>query len=69
MGVRVAVAVLLLAGLSVARADSLALRPAPRFSVGEAFPLIALPVIEDGRARSIADFRGQKVVLHVFASW
>ena len=69
MVVRAAAVVFLLAGLGVARADSLALQPAPRFSVGDAFPLIALPALEDGRARSIADFRGRKVILHVFASW
>ena len=69
MVVRVAALVFLLAGLGVARADSLALQPVPRFSVGDAFPLIALPALEDGRARSIADFRGRKVILHVFASW
>ena len=39
------------------------------FAVGEPFPTIALPALEDGRPRSIADFRGKKVVLHVFASW
>ena len=41
MVVRVAALVFLLAGLGVARADSLALQPVPRFSVGDAFPLIA----------------------------
>ena len=36
--------------------------------VGEPFPQIAMPTL-DGELRSIADFRGRKVVLHVFASW
>jgi hypothetical protein len=39
------------------------------FEVGAPFPSIALPALEDGRPRSIADFRGKKVILHVFASW
>ena len=43
--------------------------PAPRFEVGTAFPDIALPSLDDGRPMSIHDFRGQKVMLHVFASW
>jgi len=37
--------------------------------VGQSFPGIKLPSLEDGRPRSLADFRGQKLVLHVFASW
>ncbi len=44
-------------------------QPAPRFTVGEVFPLVALPALEDGRPRSLADFRGQKLILHIFASW
>ena len=36
---------------------------------GEPFPELALPALDDGRPMSIADFRGQRVVLHVFASW
>lgn len=42
---------------------------APKIEVGKPFPDIALPSLEDGRMMSIADFRGQRVVLHVFASW
>lgn len=37
--------------------------------VGKAFPQIRLPSMTDGELMSIADFRGQKVLLHVFASW
>jgi hypothetical protein len=36
---------------------------------GKPFPVIPLPGLADGRPASIADFRGEKVVLHVFASW
>ena len=38
-------------------------------TVGEPFPLLRLPSAEDGEPVSIARFRGEKVVLHVFASW
>ncbi len=36
--------------------------------VGEPFPDLALPTLE-GSVQSISDFRGQKLILHVFASW
>jgi len=42
---------------------------APRIAIGEPFPNLVLPAVEGGAARSIADFRGQKLALHVFASW
>ena len=42
---------------------------APRIALGEPFPDLVLPSIEDGSARSVADSRGQKLALHVFASW
>ena len=41
----------------------------PQFEVGQPFPEIVLPSLEDGRPTSIADYRGKKVILHVFASW
>lgn len=37
--------------------------------VGHPFPEIALPSLEDSRPSSIAQFRGQKLILHIFASW
>ena len=40
-----------------------------RFEVGTPFPTLSLPSLDDGRPASIADFRGQKVILHIFASW
>jgi hypothetical protein len=43
--------------------------PESGFAVGTAFPTISLPSLEDGRPMSIADFRGKKVILHIFASW
>ena len=42
---------------------------ASRFQVGEKFPDIVLPALEDGRPLSLTDFRGEKIILHIFASW
>ena len=39
------------------------------FHVGEPFPTLAFPALDDGEPTSIADFRGQRLILHVFASW
>ena len=41
----------------------------PRFDVGDRFPEIVFPSLDDGTPTSIADFRGKKLLLHVFASW
>ena len=46
--------------------------PAPldvAIEVGRPFPNLVLPSLEDGSPSSIARFRGQKTLLHVFASW
>jgi hypothetical protein len=37
--------------------------------MNEPFPELTLPSLKDGSPASLADFRGRKVVLHVFASW
>lgn len=39
------------------------------FKVGQAFPALVLPAIDSGHPRSITEFRGQKLILHIFASW
>lgn len=39
------------------------------FKVGLLFPGLVLPSAENGSPMSIVDFRGQKVVLHIWASW
>jgi hypothetical protein len=39
------------------------------FEVGQPFPELAFPSLESGRRASIADFRGKKTLLHIFASW
>jgi len=58
-------AALLLVLLPVATAGA----TPPKLEVGAPFPDIVLPAMRDGSRRSISDFRGQKVVLHIFASW
>ena len=39
------------------------------FQVGQPFPDLTLPALQGGRPASIRDYRGRKVILHVFASW
>ena len=39
------------------------------FNPGDVFPTIALPSAVDGKPISIADFRGRKVIVNIFASW
>lgn len=42
------------------------------FREGEPFPPIVLPTVSAtgaGEPRSVADFRGEKIILHMFASW
>ena len=39
------------------------------FHEGEVFPTIVFPSLEGGRPGSVADFRGQKLILQIFASW
>ena len=43
--------------------------PELNIKVGEPFPPLTLPSLAEGKRKSIADFRGQKVILHIFASW
>ena len=41
----------------------------PKLAIGEPFPDLTLPSLEDGSPAAISDFRGQRLILHVFASW
>ena len=41
----------------------------PRFEVGQPFPDITLPALDDGRPLTVSHFRGKKLVLQIFASW
>ncbi|MEM7354101.1 MAG: hypothetical protein AAF657_25080 [Acidobacteriota bacterium] len=49
--------------------EAVATAPAVGFEVGNRFPEIVLPSLEDGKPLSIASFRGRKVALHIWASW
>jgi len=46
-----------------------ALAGASPFRVGHPAPRLQLPSIADGAAVSLADFAGEKLVVHVWASW
>ncbi len=39
------------------------------FAEGELFPDLAFPSLADGTPTRLSDFRGHKVMLHIFASW
>ena len=39
------------------------------FKVGQAFPNLILPSLEDEHPLSLAQFHGQKLILQIFASW
>ncbi len=42
---------------------------AQQLGVGKAFPRLVLPSLDGGKPISIVSFRGQKLVLHIWASW
>ena len=52
--------VLLVAGAATAHSTSL--------EVGSPFPDLALRTL-DGDVQRVSDYRGEKLILHVFASW
>ena len=44
--------------------------PLPKgLNPGETFPTFALPSAVDGRPVSVAEFRGRKLLVNIFASW
>ncbi len=49
--------------------DAVAKPSSTGFKVGESFPNLVLPSLADGKPVSLARFRGQKIIVHVFASW
>ncbi len=59
-------AVLSLAATTSAGAQTL---PPSGLEVGQPFPTLAFPALDDRTPRSVSDFQGEKVILHVFASW
>jgi hypothetical protein len=42
---------------------------AASFQKGQPFPEVLLPSLENGEPLSIGQFQGQKLMLHIFASW
>ena len=69
--VRIAVSLTLclLASLSCGQRVSSEVNTPMTLEVGQPFPNIVLPNLADGRPGSIGQFRGRKLLLHVFASW
>ncbi len=55
--------------LALALIPAMAADQPPRIEVGQPFPDLVLPRMEDGRPASISDFRGKKLALHIWASW
>lgn len=49
--------------------SALTLTKAANWKTGDAFPAIQLPSITGDGSSSITQYRGDKVLLHVFASW
>jgi len=61
---------LFLTALAVLATIAVAVRAQPpAIRVGEAFPALVFPSLDDGKPMSITDFHGSKTVLVVFASW
>ena len=56
------------AGLAMVQ-PALAQRGLGEIKIGQPFPDLTFRSTEDGSPMSIADFRGKKVVLQIFASW
>ena len=54
---------------SAVSSGSAAQRLSSPFAEGDVFPDLAFPSLEDGTPTRLSDFRGHKVMLHVFASW
>jgi hypothetical protein len=54
---------------SAVSSGSAAQRRDSPFAVGDLFPDLAFPALEGGTPTRLSDFRGKKVMLHVFASW
>ena len=65
----IALAAALLESDQRTRASEPAAGAATAIVVGQPFPPLVLPDAATGRARSIAEFRGRKLILHIFASW
>ena len=58
-----------LAAMAISLGEALAKPSSTGFKIGEPFPDLVLPSLEDGKPLSLDRLRGQKVILHIFASW
>lgn len=58
----------MVAGAAVLLAMATASSASP-LVVGQPFPSLELPSLRDGRRASVKDYRGNKLMLHVWASW
>lgn len=75
----VAAAFAMAAGLAATAQQAAAPKPKPiwarnhplpfGFNPGEPFPTVALPSATGGRMISAAEFRGEKLIVNIFASW
>ncbi len=59
---------MMVALVTVLLLPSVASASAPVIEVGEPFPDLALRTL-DGEVSRVSNYRGTKLVLHVFASW
>ena len=66
---RVVVKAFLLAVVTISAAVGPAMAQSGELAAGDRFPPLKLPRLRDGKLVSLEEFRGQKVVLHVWASW
>ncbi len=57
-----------IAGLAIVQ-PALAQRGLGEIKIGQPFPDLTFRSMADGSPMSIADFRGKKVILQIFASW
>ncbi len=58
-----------LALIAISLRDIRAKPSSTEFKVGQPFPNLVLPSLAGGKPFSLAEFRGQKVILQIFASW
>ena len=67
MSIRISLLAFLFLGVS-SMTSAQTMTPLP-FGEEDRFPDLYFPALEDGRAVSIDDFLGKKLILQVFASW
>jgi hypothetical protein len=48
---------------------AIAIARTPPIEVGQPFPDLVLPQLDDGQPGRLSDYRPKPVVLHIFASW